>query len=138
MPFIAAVYLGLSLRQPRPQAASFEVVQAPASAPVSSHADPVPGANTVMDAATPPSRMTPVRHFTVASGYGHQVPLGFAIKQNVPRGVRVTFATGVDPDARVDWVGGRAWNKVLATTVAEIGDRIDVGHNKLTILRRNP
>jgi len=138
MPFVAAVYLGLSLRQPRPQAASFEVVQATASAPVSSHANGTTGASSEDALSVPSAPIMPTRRFAVASGYGHQVPLAFAIKQIVPHGVRVTFAAGVDPSARVDWVGGRAWNKVLATTVAEVGDRIDVGHNKLTVLRRNP
>lgn len=76
------------------------------------------------------------RYFHIASGYGKQVPLGFAIRQIVPHGVRVVFAADVDTSVPVDWQGGREWNKVLATTVAQAGDVIDVGHNKVAVRRR--
>ena len=76
------------------------------------------------------------RYFHIASGYGKQVPLGFAVRQIVPHGVRVVFAADVDTSVPVDWQGGREWNKVLATTVAQAGDVIDVGHNKVAVRRR--
>ncbi|KON63468.1 hypothetical protein KOEU_30080 [Komagataeibacter europaeus] len=76
------------------------------------------------------------RYFHIASGYGKQVPLGFAVRQIVPHGVRVVFAADVDTSVPVDWQGGREWNKVLATTVAQAGDIIDVGHNKVAVRRR--
>ncbi|NVN38384.1 hypothetical protein [Komagataeibacter swingsii] len=76
------------------------------------------------------------RYFHIASGYGKQVPLGFAVRQIVPHGVRVVFVADVDTSVPVDWQGGREWNKVLATTVAQAGDVIDVGRNKVTVRRR--
>lgn len=79
----------------------------------------------------------PQRHFLVAVGYGKRVPLRFAVRQIVPHGVIVTFSPDVDTEARVDWQGGREWNKVLASTVRQIGDVIDVGRNKVTIRRQN-
>ncbi|GBR07508.1 hypothetical protein [Acetobacter oeni] len=75
-------------------------------------------------------------HFRRATGYGRQVPLHFAVRQIVPRGVTVTFAPDIDTEAPVDWQGGREWNKVLASSVAQAGDVIDVGRNKVTIRRR--
>ncbi|MCP1274463.1 hypothetical protein NKW43_12330 [Gluconobacter albidus] len=77
-----------------------------------------------------------VHHFCMTSGYGHQVPLSFAVRQIVPSGVRVTYGAGVDPGEAVDWQGGREWNKVLATTVSPLGERIEVGRAHVTILKK--
>ncbi|AOX18597.1 hypothetical protein A0U89_15290 (plasmid) [Kozakia baliensis] len=55
----------------------------------------------------------------------------------VPRGVKITFGPDTDQAQPVDWQGGRTWNRVLATTVAQCGYRIDVGHNQVAILQQN-
>lgn len=84
-------------------------------------------------APVPPSL---VRHFRLTTGYGDHVPLAFAVRQIVPHGVRVTYGAGVDPSAAVSWQGGREWNKVLATTVSPLGERINVGRAQVTILKK--
>lgn len=55
-------------------------------------------------------------------GFGRQVPLSFAVRQVVPKGVTVTFAETVDPDAViVDWQGGRPWSEVLRALLRQSG-----------------
>lgn len=113
--------------------ASFQVVQHTAA----------PSPPAVMQAPTPAEgeaaqeRSGPkLPHFRIAAGFGHRVPLGFAVRQIVPRGVAVTYGPGTDQGQPVDWQGGRTWNRVLATTVAQCGYRIDVGRNHVTILQQ--
>jgi hypothetical protein len=60
-------------------------------------------------------------HFAVTRGFGNQVPLSFAVRQIVPRAVKVHFAKGVDPATAVDWNGGRPWNAVLWSAVHPLG-----------------
>jgi len=59
--------------------------------------------------------------FMVAEGFGDQVPLRFAVRQIVPRAVKVTYGPGADPDAAVDWRGGQGWNAVLSHAVRPLG-----------------
>ncbi len=57
----------------------------------------------------------------VASGFGHEVPLRFAVRQLLPRNWRVRYGQGVDPDRPVSWEGGRPWDFVLRDAVKPLG-----------------
>ena len=57
----------------------------------------------------------------VASGFGHEVPLRFAVRQLLPRNWRVRYGQGVDPDRLVSWEGGRPWDFVLRDAVKPLG-----------------
>lgn len=66
----------------------------------------------------PPSNRT---RTVVASGFGHEVPLRFAVRQLLPRNWRVRYGQGVDPDQLVSWEGGRPWDFVLRDAVKPLG-----------------
>jgi len=57
----------------------------------------------------------------VASGFGHEVPLRFAVRQLLPKNWRVRYGQGVDPDRLVNWEGGRPWDFVLRDAVKPLG-----------------
>lgn len=57
----------------------------------------------------------------VASGFGHEVPLRFAVRQLLPRHWRVRYGQGVDADRLVSWEGGRPWDYVLRDAVKPLG-----------------
>ena len=57
----------------------------------------------------------------VASGFGHEVPLRFAVRQLLPTNWRVRYGQGVDPDRLVSWEGGRPWDYVLRDAVKPLG-----------------
>ena len=76
----------------------------------------------------------PVRPlFMVAEGFGDRVPLRFAVRQIVPRAVKVTYGPGADPDAAVDWRGGQGWNWVLLRAVKPLGLRLVMTHMAVEI-----
>ncbi len=114
---------------------AFEISHAPPPLPSPAPPGPVSLAPSA-ELPAPSEQPKVVRHFRMTAGYGHQVPLSFAIRQIVPSGVRVTYGAGVDPGEAVDWQGGREWNKVLATTVSPLGERIEVGRAHVTILKK--
>lgn len=60
-------------------------------------------------------------HLVLARGFGHQVPLAFAVRQIVPATVKVHFALAVDQTTPVDWKGGRPWNAVLWSAIHPLG-----------------
>ena len=60
-------------------------------------------------------------HFTIASGFGEQVPLSFAVRQIVPASVKVHFGKAVDQTTPVNWKGGRPWNAVLWSAIHPLG-----------------
>ena len=80
-----------------------------------------------------PARQRP--YAPVAQGFGDHVPLSFAVRQIVPRGIPVHIGPGIDTDAAITWAGGRAWHRVLAAAVAPLGYRVRVGWNGVTIAR---
>ena len=100
----------------------------PAAAPASTpDTAPAPAAGE----AFPPNAATATSpavsrepRFRVARGFGDQVPLSFAVRQIVPRAVKVTYGPGADPDALVDWKGGQGWNQVLFRAVHPLGLRL--------------
>ena len=57
----------------------------------------------------------------VASGFGHEVPLRFVVRQLLPKNWRVRYGQGVDPDRPVSWEGGRPWDFVLRDAVKPLG-----------------
>lgn len=71
----------------------------------------------------------------VAHGFGRRVPLAFAARQIVPARVKVTFGAGVDPEAPVDWTGGRPWDRALRAAVKPLGLRVVVGWMTVSIVR---
>ena len=75
--------------------------------------------------AAPQGRVRPApMAFGIALGFGDQVPLRFAVRQIVPRNVKVIYGPGADPDAAVTWKGGRGWNWVLLHAVQPLGLRL--------------
>jgi hypothetical protein len=66
-------------------------------------------------------------------GFGHQIPLTFAVRQIVPRHFQVAFADAVQKDAAVDWRGGDSWRETLADAVRPLGLAITVSGPKVTI-----
>ena len=91
----------------------------PDAEPAPQEPDPVP------DPSDPPHQpkrgRRPPRHWQMAHGFGHQIPLAFAVKQIVPPAVKVTYGPDTDPQERVDWKGGDTWNHVLRNAVQPIG-----------------
>lgn len=59
----------------------------------------------------------------VASGFGHAVPLRFAVRQLLPTNWHVRYGRDVDPDRLVSWEGGRPWDYVLRDAVKPLGLR---------------
>jgi hypothetical protein len=66
-------------------------------------------------------------------GFGHQIPLTFAVRQIVPAHFQVAFADAVQKDAEVDWKGGDSWRATLAKAVRPLGLVITVNGPKVTI-----
>ncbi len=85
------------------------------------------------DAAETSPGPSPAPRFKVAQGFGDQVPLSFAVRQIVPRAVKVTYGPGVDPDALVNWKGGQGWNWVLFRSVQPLGLHLVVTHMAVEI-----
>ena len=77
----------------------------------------------------------PQQRVVIARGFGHRVPLAFAVRQIVPPNIAVDYANDVDRTAPVNWAGGGAWNRVLARSVAPLGLHITLGAREVTIFR---
>ena len=69
----------------------------------------------------------------IASGFGRQVPLAFAVRQIVPAGVKTTFGPEVDQAALVDWTGGGPWIEVLRTTLNPLSLHVTVRSTTISI-----
>jgi hypothetical protein len=74
----------------------------------------------------------------IAHGFGHDVPLSFAVRQIVPARLRVTYANQSDLSALVNWKGGEPWNVVLANAVRPLGDRVWISASSVRIYRPEP
>jgi hypothetical protein len=91
--------------------------------------------------ASPPApRPAPARRDpSLAEGFGHQVPLAFAVRQIVPANVKVSFGGGIDAEALlVDWNGGRPWPDVLRSTLRPPGLLVTFRPNAVLIERASP
>jgi len=113
------------------------IVCAPAQAEFLLVPSPDPGST---DAAAPAIRPhKPQIHVLRApqdpplQGFGHQIPLTFAVRQIVPAHFQVVFADAVQKDAPVDWKGGDSWRETLADAVRPLGLVITVNGPKVTI-----
>jgi hypothetical protein len=73
-----------------------------------------------------------------AYGFGKRIPLSFAVRQIVPSTINVTYGPGADPDARVDWAGGQAWNRALLGAVKPLGLRLVITDTKVEIRKIAP
>jgi hypothetical protein len=102
--------------------ADFVVLASPSTAPALPRMAPEAPVAAPSEASSPAASMEP--RFKIAQGFGDHVPLSFAVRQIVPRAVRVTYGPGADPDALVDWKGGEGWNRVLFRAVHPLGLRL--------------
>jgi hypothetical protein len=66
-------------------------------------------------------------------GFGHQIPLTFAVRQIVPAHFQVAFADAVQKETPVDWKGGDSWRATLANAVRPLGLVVTVNGPKVTI-----
>ena len=82
---------------------------------------PLPRPASGLPPASHPQAPSEKTRTAVASGFGHEVPLRFAVRQLLPRNWRVRYGQGVDPDRPVSWEGGRPWDFVLRDAVAPLG-----------------
>jgi hypothetical protein len=69
----------------------------------------------------------------VARGFGHDVPLAFAVRQLVPPRLRVTYGDAVDRQIRVSWDGGKPWDQVLRGVAAPLGLHIVISPTAVRI-----
>lgn len=72
--------------------------------------------------------------FFIAHGFGHDVPLAFAVRQVVPARVRVSFGPGVDQALPVTWKGGKPWDDVLRAAVTPLGLHLVMTHMAVSIV----
>ena len=76
----------------------------------------------------------PKSHFLLARGFGHDVPLVFAVSQVVPTRVHITYGPGVDEQQHVSWEGGKPWDQVLRSTVNPLGLHVVMSHMAVKIV----
>ena len=84
---------------------------------------PLPRRPTVPSLASHPQAPPERPRIAVASGFGHEVPLRFAVRQLLPKKWHVRYGQDVDPDGLVSWQGGRPWDDVLRDAVKPLGLR---------------
>ena len=121
MAIVVALGLSGAFMLLQPLQVDFKINGSP-SPPVTATAPATPsgyGQPLALDAPiTPPQAISrPV----LARGFGHDVPLAFAIRQIVPATVKVEYGSSVDREVRVSWIGGKPWRQVLDTTLSPLG-----------------
>jgi hypothetical protein len=77
----------------------------------------------------------PPRPKPVALGYGHDVALASALREILPDGVQAQLMPAVDPDAHVDWQGGKPWDVVLQEAVKPLGIKIRATNTSVVLFR---
>lgn len=73
------------------------------------------------------------RNYTMAVGFGRDLPLVTALQQIIPSGYTYVMEETVPMSSSVSWEGGRPWNVVLADTLAPLGLRADIAGDKVVI-----
>lgn len=117
-------------RTPNPAMASGRTTAIP-TAPISTtRLRPRRDPNQPINLPPPPSFSVPN-----ARGFGHEVPLSFAVRQIVPAKLRVSYANRLDTDALVNWQGGEPWNVVLVNAVKPLGYQVWVSSTTVHIYR---
>jgi hypothetical protein len=70
----------------------------------------------------PPSPRLEIRpQLILATGFGRDVPLDFAVHQLVPHSMHIEYANAVDRQIRVSWQGGKPWQDILHTVLMPLG-----------------
>ncbi len=129
-----ALILGLSgaLAGLPPVSVDFKL-ERPSSPPVAVSAQTAPAPD-VAEAA-PALSPRPLRpRVVLASGFGHDVPLDFAVRQVVPHYWHIQYGSTVDPRIKVSWQGGKPWEQVLRTFLAPLGLRMKPSGRTLWIM----
>jgi len=97
-------------------------------------ADPAPPSTvTTRPAAKRHPKVRPPAPDPAVTGFGDQVPLSFAVRQIVPAHFQVAFGETVNPDASVDWKGGKPWRPTLSDAVRPLGLTVTVVGATVTI-----
>ena len=121
-----AMALGLSgsfmLMQPIPVDFKLDAVSSPPVLSVQPFAQSNPSDGQSGEAGPP--RPAPRRLPHLATGFGRDVPLEFAVRQVVPAAMHVEYAETVDRQLRVSWQGGKPWPQVLHAVLVPIGLRV--------------
>lgn len=71
--------------------------------------------------------------YSIARGFGNQVPVGFAARQIVPAPFKVAMQLDLDPETTLSWTGGRPWNQVLWSALHARGLHMTVVRDVVTI-----
>lgn len=105
--------------------------------PIAAHADFSMSTNTA-PASTPLSHRSVWARsaYKLATGYGNEIPLTFALRQIVPHGVLVVIHQGVSPSTIVSWHGGVPWDIALRRALAPAGLRAMITPVEVQISRR--
>jgi hypothetical protein len=129
-----ALILGLAgaIAGLQPVSVDFKL-DAPSSPPVavSVQTAPAPDAAEAVPALFP--RLLRPR-VVLASGFGHDVPLDFAVRQVVPHYWHIQYGSTVDLQIKVSWQGGKPWDQVLHTFLAPLGLRMKPSGRTLWIM----
>lgn len=91
-------------------------LQATPSSPAPGALNPAPSATRFREPGAKPRSV-------LVSGFGHDVPLRFVVRQLLPAPWHVRYDQGVDPNWPVSWEGGRPWDYVLRDAVKPLGLR---------------
>lgn len=72
--------------------------------------------------------------YSVAEGFGSDLPLVMAIRQIVPSDYGFVFDDGIDLAAQVSWQGGQPWNMVLQDVLNPLALRAQIQGNVISIV----
>lgn len=94
------------------------------------------GAQGSMAPAPFPYQPTSPEMFTIAEGFGTDVPLALALSHIVPPVYSFSFGFDVNPGYRVSWTGGKPWNDVISDMIQPLGLQSSV-QNKIVYVYAN-
>jgi len=85
-----------------------------------------------------PSRRLEIRpRLILATGFGRDVPLEFAVRQLVPHSMHIEYADTVDRQIRVSWQGGKPWQDILHTVLLPLGLQSKINGHTVRITEPN-
>ncbi len=114
-----------------PANAEFVMVSSPAT---EAGANPAPPSTApIRPRPTPHPKIRPPAPDPALTGFGDKVPLGFAVRQIVPARFQVAFGETVNPEASVDWKGGKSWRPTLSDAIRPLGLTVSVVGATVTI-----